>query len=645
MGGFVLTSVRRDLTGWRSRFVGVIAFAWCLFQIATGWQPLPAIFQRTIHVVFGFVIIYLLYTSHGGQKKDRFSWDSWILGGLTVVVGAYVFLVWGDRAILVGSEPPLIELIFSGLLIFLSLDAARRTSGWALPFFSIATILYALYGESLPGVLSHRTYDYERILTSLFLSYDGIFGGLTGISATFLFLFMVFGTFLRLSGAGDFFINLASSLLGHVRGGPAKIAVVASSLFGTITGSVIANVSAVGQFTIPLMIKGGYRRNFAGAVEACSGLGSQIMPPVMGGAVFIMMEILNTSYISICKAAILTAILYYFSLFMMIDFEAVKHNLKGIPKEERPKFKKVFLEGFHFFIPPALLIYLLAVVNLSESRSVFWAILSIPVVSWMRKPSRMGARKIYQALQEGAQVTLPVVAIVVNCSIISGMISLTGLGLNLSDLLIAAAGGSLLVLLLITALASLIVGLGLPIIVSYLVLAILVAPAMVKLGVDPMAAHLFIFFFALISDLTPPVAPGCFIAAGIAGGSPMNTAWVACRIGLVLYILPFFLVYNPSLMLRGSALEVIESVITATFGVIALASAIQSHMFRKNRIVETILLFGAAFLLIWPGWVNDLLGFSLFLFVLLRQRPTFFIDLVKGLAERRAKAKVMPTGL
>jgi TRAP transporter 4TM/12TM fusion protein len=641
----MLNSMRRKLTGWRFQVISILAFSWSIFQIITGWQPLPAIFQRTIHVVFAFSLIYLLYTSHEKQKRDRFSWDSWIMVALTVGVGGYVFWAWGERAILVGSEPPLIELIVSGVLIFLCLDTARRAAEWALPVFTIGTILYALFGENLPGVLSHKAYDAERILTSLFLSYDGIYGALTGISATFLFLFMLFGVFLRISGAGDFFINLASSLFGHVRGGPAKIAVVASSLFGMITGSVIANVSAVGQVTIPMMIRGGYRREFAGAVEACSGLGSQIMPPVMGGAVFIMMEILNTSYISICWAAILTAILYYFSLFMMIDFEAVKYQLKGIPKDQKPNFKKVFKGGFHFFIPPALLVYLLAFANLSESRAVFWAILSIPLVSWCRKSTRMGPKKIYQALQEGALVTLPVVAIVVNCSIISGMIALTGLGLNLSDLLIAASGNSLIVLLLITAIASLIVGLGLPIIVSYLLLAILVAPAMVKLGVPPMAAHLFIFFFALISDLTPPVAPGCFIAAGIAGGSPMKTAWVACRIGLVLYILPFFLVYNPSLMLRGSALEVIESVVTATVGVIALAAAIQMHMFRKNSVVETILLFGAAFLLIWPGWISDLLGFSLFFFVLLRQRPTFFIDLVRRLAERRAKAKVMPTGL
>lgn len=439
----MLGSVKRQLTGWRYRLISLIAVLWCAFQIVTGWQPLEAIFQRNVHVVFAFVLIYLLYTFHEKQKVDRVSWETGLFVALVIGIGIYVFPSWLNRAALIGSEPPLHELILGSLLILLCLDAARRTTGWALPLFTIGTIIYALFGEDLPGIFAHRKYDFERIITSLFLSYDGIFGGLTGISATFLFLFMLFGTFLRVSGAGDFFINLAASLFGQVRGGPAKIAVVASSLFGMITGSVIANVSAVGQITIPMMKRGGYRPNFAGAVEACSGLGSQIMPPVMGGAAFLIVEILGTTYFSVCKAAILPAILYYFSLFMMIDFEAVKFQLKGIPKEEKPDFIKTLKEGFHFFIPPALLVFLLAVPSFSESRSVFWALVSIPIVSYFRKSTRMGLKKIYEALEEGALITLPIVAIIVNCNIISGLITLTGLGLNLSDMLINLSGGAL----------------------------------------------------------------------------------------------------------------------------------------------------------------------------------------------------------
>ena len=618
--------MKRELKSWKYRLISVIAIVWCIFQFITGWQPLEAVYQRTVHVVFAFSLIFLLYTVVDKQRKDKIPIDSWLFAGIMVVIGIYVFQVWKGKALLIGAEPPLMELILGGILIVLSLEAARRTTGLALPIFTIATILYALYGEDLPGIFGHRKYDMERIITGLFMSFDGVFGALTGISASFLFLFMIFGSFLKKSGAGDFFINFAMSLFGHVRGGPAKICVVGSSLFGMITGSVIANVMAIGTITIPKMVKGGYKKNFAGAVEACSGLGAQIMPPVMGGAVFIMMEILGTSYISICKAAFLTACLYYFGIFMMVDLEAVKNQIKGIPKENIGNFRIILKEGLHFFIPPAILVYLLAVSNLSESRSVFWAILSIPIVTWFRKGNRMGLRTILSGAEEGALNALPIVAIIVNCNIISGMISLTGLGLNISDMLISLSQNSMLLLLLMTAVASLIIGMGMPIIVSYLLLAILVAPAMVKIGIVPMAAHLFIFFFALLADLTPPVAMGSFIAAGIAGGKPMATAWTACRIGSVLYLIPFFLIYNPVLMLEGTPWQIIEAVITCILGIVALAAGIQGYLFRRATIIERIVLLIAANALIWPGLITDLVGISLLLAISFIQNPRFIFD-------------------
>lgn len=630
--------MKRELKNWKYSLISLIAISWCIFQYITGWQPLEAIFQRTVHVTFAFSLIFLLYTFHEKQNKNELSFDSWIFAGLIIVIGIYVFLSWKGKALLIGAEPPLVELVLGGILIILSLEAARRNTGWALPIFTIATILYALYGEDLPGIFGHRKYDMERIITGLFMSFDGVFGGLTGISASFLFLFMIFGSFLKNSGAGDFFINFAMSLFGHVRGGPAKISVVGSSLFGMITGSVIANVMAIGTITIPMMVKGGYRKNFAGAVEACSGLGAQIMPPVMGGAVFIMMEILGTSYFSICAAAFLTACLYYFSLFMMVDLEAVKNQLKGVPKENRPNFVKTLKGGFHFFIPPAILVFLLAVANLSESRSVFWAILCIPVVTWFRKTNRMGWKKILQSAKDGALNALPIVAIIVNCNIISGMISLTGLGLNISDMLVSLSQNSLILLLLMTAIASLIIGMGMPIIVSYLLLAILVGPAMVKMGVMPMAAHLFIFFFALLADLTPPVAMGSFIAAGIAGGQPMATAWTACRIGSVLYIIPFFLIYNPVLMLQGTLLQIVEAVITSILGIIALAGGIQGYLLRRTNIIERIALLIAANALIWPGWVTDVIGLLLFVAVLFIQNRKFIPDLFKWVLRRPVRS-------
>ena len=621
--------VRRKVKGKAGKVISAIAVCFSLFQLITGYFPLIAMYQRLIHVIFGFSLIFLLFPLSAKQRRDRLSWDGYVFVGLLLYVSLYVAMNFVARADQVGLEPPLYELILGGLLIFLTLEASRRTTGWSLAIFCVGSLIYALFGEWLPDVLGHPNYSFERIISGLFMTTEGIYGSLTGIASTFIFLFVLFGTFMQESGAGTFFFGLASSLFGHVRGGPAKIAVVASSLFGMISGSAMANVSAVGQITIPMMKRAGYKPHFAGAVESASGVGGQFMPPVMGGSVFLMMEILGVSYYAICKAAVLSAILYYVAIFFIVDFEAVKYNLKGQPKAECPKFKEVFKQGFHFIIPPAILVYLLIYANVTESRAAFWAVISVPLASFLRKSTRMSPRRILRALERGALGFLPIAGVVVACNILVGMITLTGLGLQISSILIELSGNSLFWLLFLTMIASLILGLGLPIIVSYLVLAVLVAPALTQMGVDPMAAHLFIFFFALVSDLTPPVAPGAFVAAGIAGADMMRTAWMACRLGLVVYILPYMFVYNNALMLKGDLDDIILSAITAFIGVYALACGIQGYMFRPAKIFERILFFVAALALIKPGWISDLVGMVILVGLILLQKPTFFIDLIK----------------
>jgi TRAP transporter 4TM/12TM fusion protein len=621
--------VRRNVKGNAGKVISAIAVCFSLFQVITGYFPLIAMYQRLIHVIFGFSLIFLLFPLSSKRRKDRLSWDGYLLVGLLLYISLYVIMNFVARADQVGLEPPLYELILGGLLIFLTLEASRRTTGWSLAIFCAGSLIYARFGEWLPDVLGHPNYSLERIISGLFMTTEGIYGALTGIASTFIFLFVLFGTFMQESGAGSFFFGLASSLFGHVRGGPAKIAVVASSLFGMISGSAMANVSAVGQITIPMMKRAGYKPHFAAAVESASGVGGQFMPPVMGGSVFLMMEILGVSYYAICKAAVLSAILYYVAIFFIVDFEAVKHNLKGQPKAECPKFREVFKQGFHFIIPPAILVYLLIYANVTESRAAFWAVISVPLASFLRKSTRMSPRKILRALERGALGFLPIAGVVVACNILVGMITLTGLGLQISSILIELSGNSLFWLLFLTMIASLILGLGLPIIVSYLVLAVLVAPALTQMGVDPMAAHLFIFFFALVSDLTPPVAPGAFVAAGIAGADMMRTAWMACRLGLVVYILPYMFVYNNALMLKGDLDDIILSAVTAFIGVYALACGIQGYMFRPAKIFERILFFVAALALIKPGWISDLVGLAIFIGLILLQKPTFFIDLLK----------------
>ncbi|MBI5967338.1 MAG: TRAP transporter permease [Deltaproteobacteria bacterium] len=616
------------LKGASAKVVTGIAIAFSLYQLITGYAPLVAMYQRLIHVAFAFTLIFLLYPISGRQKKDRLTWDGILLVALLLYISYYVVTHFIVRAGEVGLEPPLYELILGGILILMTIEAARRATGWALAIFVFGSLIYARFGEWMPTVLGHPDYEVERIISGLFMTTEGIYGSLTGISATFIFLFMLFGTFMRESGAGDFFFKLALSLFGYVRGGPAKIAVVASSMFGMISGSAIANVCGTGQVTIPMMKKAGYKPHFAGAVESASSVGGQFMPPVMGGSVFIMMEILGTSYFSICKAAALSALLYYVGLFLIVDFEAVKYGLKGIPRAQCPSFKKTLKEGFHFIIPPAVLVYFLAYVHVTETRAAFWAVICIPLVSFLRKSTRMSFKQIVRALESGAHTALPVVAIVVCCNVLVGMITLTGLGLQISTILIELSGESLILLLVLTMIASLILGLGLPIIVSYLVLAILVAPALTNMGVMPLAAHLFIFFFALVSDLTPPVAPGAFVAAGIAGAEMMRTAWTACRLGLVVYILPYMFVFSPALLLKGDLGDIALAAITALIGVYALACGIQGYMFRSTKIHERIMLFIGAFSLIKPGWITDLAGIILLVIVGLMQKPTFFIELL-----------------
>ncbi|MCJ7494592.1 MAG: TRAP transporter permease, partial [Deltaproteobacteria bacterium] len=604
-------SARRKLKGSAGKAITVIAICFSVFQLVTGYFPLIAMYQRVIHVIFGFSLIFLLFPMFHKQRKDRLSWDGVLFVALLLYLSYYVITHFIARADKVGLEPPMYELFLGGVLIFLTLEASRRTTGWSLAIFCVGSLIYALFGEWLPDVLGHPNYSIERIISGLFMTTEGIYGSLTGIASTFIFLFVLFGTFMQESGAGSFFFGLASSLFGHVRGGPAKIAVVASSLFGMISGSAMANVSAVGQITIPMMKKAGYKPHFAAAVESASGVGGQFMPPVMGGSVFLMMEILGVPYYAICKAAILSAILYYVAIFFIVDFEAVKNNLKGQPKSQCPKFREVLKQGFHFIIPPAVLVYLLMYSHVTESRAAFWAILSVPLASYLRKSTRMSPRKIVRALERGALGFLPIAGVVVACNILVGMITLTGLGLQISSILIELSGNSLFWLLFLTMIASLILGLGLPIIVSYLVQAVLVAPALPQMGVVPLAAHLFIFFFALVSDLTPPVAPGAFVAAGIAGADMMRTAWMACRLGLVVYILPYMFVYNNALLLKGEMSDIILSTITAFIGVYALSCGIQGYMFRATRIYERILFFVAALALIKPGWISDVVGLSI----------------------------------
>jgi len=617
--------------------IRVIAVVMSIFQLATGIYQFTAMNQRVIHVTFALILIYLYYDIHL-KKRKQITWDGYLLATVVFFLGVYVFFAWFTRISDMGMAPPLHELICGGFFIVLLIEAARRTLGMAFPLVSIGALVYGRFGEMLPGILAHKDYPWDRLISSLFITTDGVFGMLTGLSATYVFLFILFGAVLRVSGGGEFFINLSYSLIGHFRGGPAKIAVIGSSLFGMISGSGTANVASIGQITIPLMKRTGMTAVFAGAVETVSSAGGLLMPPIMGSAVFIIMEILGCNYVDIMKAAVLSAILYYTGIFMMIDIEAQKKGMVGIPRNELPNFWKTLKDGWFYFVPVYLLVHLLAISKFSLTKAIFWSVFSIPLCTYLGgRKHAMSLKKIIQGLEEGALTALPVVAVLTLAGVVLGIVTLTGLGLMMSSLLIKLSGGELMPLLIMTMIASLILGMGVPPVAAYVVLAILVVPALIELGVYPMAAHLFVFYFSIIAGITPPMAPDAYVAAGIAEGPMMKTAFQACRLAITIFIIPYMFVYNNALLLVGSWGEIIEVCITATLGVSALAFAVQGYMNGPLKWYERICMLAAAMLLIKPGWITDVMGAAIYLIFFALKYPHHVRRFTIGLFEKRAK--------
>ena len=591
--------------------IRVIAVAMSVYQLFTGIFQLTAMNQRVTHVTLALVLIFLSY-GFDQKKKQRISWHGYLLAAVSLGLGIYVLTTWFTKVGACGMAPPWHELALGTVFLLLCIEAARRTLGWVFPIIAISSMVYARFGEMLPGILAHKNYAFERIVGNMFITTDGVFGMLAGISATYIFLFILFGAMLRAAGGGEFFINLSFALFGHVRGGPAKIAVVASSLFGMLSGSGTANVAGTGQITIPLMKRSGYKPHFAAAVETVSSAGGLLMPPIMGSAVFIIMEVLGVGYVTIMKAAGLSAVLYYTGLFLMIDIEAQKMGMKGMPKEELPSIRQTFKEGWYFIIPIFVLIFFLIYSKVSVTRAAFWATISIPLCSLLAaKERRMTLPKILEGLESGALTALPVIAILSLGGVVLGMITLTGLGLMMSGLLIKMSGGHLLILLLLTMVASIILGMGVPPVAAYIVLAILVVPALIKLGVYPLAAHLFVFYFATIAGITPPMAPDAFVAAGIAGAPMMRTAFTACRLAIVIFIIPFMFVYNNALLLIGHPMQILQVCVTAFFGVLGISSAAQNYLGGKLPVLFRLILFISGGCLIYPGWKTDLVGLAI----------------------------------
>jgi TRAP transporter 4TM/12TM fusion protein len=503
-----------------------------------------------------------------------------------------------------------LDVLAGSALILIVLEAGRRSVGWSVPLIAVVFLLYGFLGPYLPDILAHKGYSLKRLSTYIALSTDGIFSIPLGVSAQFIFLFILYGAILRKSGAGKFFTDMAFCLTGWARGGPAKAAVISSCFFGMISGSSVANTVTTGTFTIPLMKKTGYPPHFAGAVEASASTMGQIMPPIMGAGAFIMAEFLGISYFKVCLAAAIPATLSFFAIFMQVHYRAVLLGIQGIPKSELPSMKATIKDGWHHLLSLFLLIYLLAR-DYSPERAVFWAIGSAIGASYLRKHTRISRQELINGFKEGAVGTVEVAAACAVAGIIIGTITVTGLGLKFSSLIMDLSMGHLLLALPLTAIACLALGMGVPTTASYIIISSLAVPALIHYGVVAIAAHMFIFYYATRADVTPPVALAAYAGAGIAGASPSQTGYTAFWLGMAGYIIPFMFIYGPELMLIGSPLEILWATMTATVGIIFLAAAVQRCMHQEARWYEMLLFFAAALLLIKPGLTTDLLGFSL----------------------------------
>jgi len=590
---------------------------------AAGVEPFTALVQRPIHLAFMAALGFLGVGSRGGVPTEaaedgapsrsvvRWSLSAVLLAG---ALASCVYLVWQHEALVQRAGTPTTADLVMGLVAVVAvLELTRRTTGWGLVAVALLALVYAVAGPWLPGVLAHRGYGFSRIMEILYLSTEGIWGVPLGVSADFVYLFVLFGTLLDVAGGGALLIGLADRVAGRTRGGPAKTAAVASGLMGSLSGSAVANVVTTGSFTIPLMRRAGFRPFFAGAIEAAASTGGQLMPPIMGAGAFILATWTNIPYVEVAVAAAVPALLYYAALFMAIHFRAARMGLEPRGMTDR----EPVLPRLHLLLPLGVIVALLAM-GRSPMRAAFWGVVTAALTSLVKRETRLGAEETEKAVVGAAVGTVQVAAACAAAGIVVGVASLTGIGLRMSELIVTVSGGNLFAALCLTAVGSIVLGMGLPTTAAYVVLAALGAPALTELGVPLLAAHLFIFYFGCISNVTPPVSLAAYAAAGIAGSPAMATAGTAMLLASAGFLVPFMFVYGPPLLLDGSVAQIAVAVGTGLAGVTALAAAAMGYARRPLGPAERLLLGAAAVALIFPGLYTDGFGLGALALIFLR---------------------------
>ncbi|MET4698404.1 TRAP transporter 4TM/12TM fusion protein [Constrictibacter sp. MBR-5] len=609
---------QRQLSGWQKHLIYWNCIAYTVFHLyVLNVYPIDPWVFRSVHVSWGTALGLAIFAASDGSRRDGIAWYDWLLMAASLGCAAYIAVNLDELLFRVGALPTTGDFIVGLIGTLLVLEITRRTAGLALPIIAVIFILYCFVGPWLPGVLAHRGYDADFFFSYIY-SMEGVFGPTTAVSSTYIVLFIAFSAFLDVSKVGGYFINFAFSIAGGLRGGPAKVAVFSSALMGTINGTAAGNVVATGTFTIPLMKKVGYSRTSSGAIEAAASTGGQILPPVMGAGAFIMAEVTGIPYVDIVVAAVIPALLYFIAVFFMVDNEAIQRGLRGLPRSELPDLWEM-VRRIYLFLPLIILVGSL-VSGYSIVRAGTLGLVAAFVTSWLHREGRMGPRAVADALGLATRNSLQLIAVCACAGIIVGVIGLTGLGGRFSAMIFALAQDNTLLALIFAMLISLLLGMGMPTTAAYAVAASVVAPGLVRLGIPPLTAHMFVFYYAVISTITPPVALSAYAGAAIAGGDAMKTSVVAFKYGLAAFLVPFMFFYSPALLMQGETIVILRVVATALIGVWFLAGAVQGWFFGPMPWLLRGVLLAASLLLIEGGWTTDLAGIGLGVAVLLYQR-------------------------
>lgn len=584
--------------------LGVFTIYTCITGLLTD------VIQRSMFLGFLMPMVFLNAFT---KKRREYGVIMKTTGAIFAAASMFVFFFTAANYTKMGTSYgtiPTLYLVVGTLGILLVLEAARRMLGPAISIIAGVFLLYALFGNYLPGALQNRGYTWSRIVRSIYISSAGVFSTPIGTAATIIVMFVIFGAFLEASHGSDLFMDIAFALTGRSTGGPAKAAVVSSALVGCVSGSASANVATTGVFTIPLMKKAGYPPYYAGAVEAVASTGSQIMPPIMGSAAFIVAETLGVSYRTVAAAAIIPALLYYISVFLSVHYESRKRGMHGMDPKDIPN-AWISIKKYGLSLAPLVLLVVMIVMGYSAMYTAMYAIGAAIVIAELRKDTRISPVNIVKTLIKGCKGVMSIGSACAAAGCVIGVISLTGVGLKLSSFIIRLAGGHIIIALLLTMIALFILGMGLPTAPAYMLVAVLVAPALTDMGVPALAAHLFVFYGACLSSITPPVAMAAYTAAGIANDSPIKIGVQAVKLALVTYIMPIFFVYAPALIGQGTTAEIVLAMVSGVVGCLGLCMGTVGFFRAKVHPILRLAAFGGGLLCIFPGTVTDLLGYGL----------------------------------